>query len=98
QQIRMRHRELGRVVLAPVDQEQVDVDRTRRVVWRRQVTPQLDLDVLARGKQRRRVEVGLDLDARVQEVVLPDRAGLWLGLVDRRARGDADAATLQRIE
>src|SRR5207253_1012092 len=64
----------------------------------REVAAELDLGVLACAEQRRRNQLGLDRDAGVQEVILPDRAGLRLGLVDGGAGDDADVAAAERID
>jgi hypothetical protein len=95
-QLRVRNPQLGRPMLAAVDQQQVDVDRPGRVPGRVRVAPELDLDVLARGEQAARREARVDTNAGVQEVLLPDRPGLGLRLVDGRAGGDGDAAATER--
>ena len=86
------------MMLAAVDQQQVDVEWPRRMPRRAGVASQLELDLLAGGQESHRVEIGLDFDARVQEVVLPDRARLRLGLVDRRACDRRDPVALEAVD
>src|SRR5436190_7914711 len=70
----VRHGQAVRIDTRVGDQQQVDVERTRRVARRVGVAPELDFDALGGSEQRMRIEVGLDRDACVQEVALPRRA------------------------
>src|SRR5215208_7002726 len=67
------------------------------MAWRVGIASKLHLDPLGRRQQRVGIKVGLDRDAGVQKVLLPNRAGLWLGLVHPRASVYPHAVAVERI-
>jgi hypothetical protein len=84
-------------VLEVAQEQHVDVDRARPVARSRDHPAELALDHLAGVEQLLGAELGLDLRDRVQEVGLVEDLALWLGLVERRAAGDADAVVVQQL-
>src|SRR4051812_10407697 len=75
----MRHAVIRPVDAGPLDDENVDVDRPRRVARRVRIASQLDLRLLGRCEELIGLELRLDLDAGVEEIVLPDGTRLRLG-------------------
>jgi len=89
----------GETLVAEFDlteEEDVDVDRPRRVTATVRAAAELALDVLTGVEKRLGLELGLDLEAGVQEVALAGGFVLGLGLVG--AGGGEHAEVGPRVE